>query len=202
MEAKHSLCKHHPSCFINALKGYFRGACIGLIIRAGITVLSALIKRTIFKNPSVLLKMFTKDNLRVVGFLSGMIGVYRTIICIARRLTNDEKISSFLAGFCSSVPLLFEHKGSRLIYSLYLLVRSGETVVNYLIDQEALPTIPGFYNILYAISWFVLAYSKAWHSDCLSHAISNLFMSIMKEPNDFLLLDMVGYTDKHHLKRR
>ena len=202
MEDKHSLCKHPNSCLWNAINGYIRGASIGLIIRAAITIISGLFRRTLFKNPASLLKMFSKENMRIVAFLCGMVGIHRTVLCFLRRYTNSEKISSFVAGVCSGIPLIVEDKESRVLYSLYMLIRSFDAICKYLVAQKIVPKVPYMIEYLFIFAITVLHYARAWHPDCINKGYGNVLNRFLKEPNDPLYIDMVGYTDKLFLKRK
>ena len=202
MEGKHFLCKHPNSCFWNAINGYVRGASLGLILRAAITIIAGLFRRTLIKNPASILKMFSKENMRIVIFLSGMVGVHRTILCLLRRYTHNERISSFVAGFCSAIPLIVEDGESRVLYSLYMLIRSFDAICKYLVSHNIVPKIPHCIEYLYILSTTVLHYSKVWHPDCVNKGYGNVLNRFMKEPNDHFYIDMIGYTDKLLLKRK
>lgn len=181
---------------MNALGGFVRGASIGLIIRGVITLISGLFRRTLFKNPASILKMFSKNNLRIVFFLSGMVGVHRAVLCALRRYTNNEKISSFWAGAVGAIPLAFEDSESRVLYALYLLIRSFDSVCKYLVTNKLVPVIPHFVELLFIFSITVLHYTKVWNADCLNKGYLSLLNKFMKEPNDKVYLDMIGYGDK------
>ena len=200
MEDKHSLCKHPGSCIINALKGFFRGAVIGLGIKAAIALVFGIFRRTIFKHPALLLKIFSKENLRLVFFLSGTIGVQRSVLCLLRRLTNNERISSFVAGFCGGIPLAFENTESRVAYSLYMLARSLDAICKYLVSKNLLPKIPYAIEMVYMFSLSTLHYTKIWNSDCLNKGYYNMIVRFLREPNDPYYIDMTGVSD--HLRKK
>jgi hypothetical protein len=202
MADKHSLCKHPRGCLINSLNGYIRGGCIGLLIRGVITLFAGIIRRKIFKDPKFMLKVFQPKSLRLVYFLSGMIGLYRTSICILRRLTNNEKISSFFAGLISSIPLLFEETESRLMYSLYLLVRALDVLINHLLEKKVIPPIKYFVEMNFVFAMAVLQYNRVWNPDCVNKGYFGFLSKFMSEPNDSILLDMIGYTDRYFIKKK
>ena len=201
MADKHALCKHKGSCLINALKGYLRGALIGLGIRTIIAIIFGLLKRTIFKNPMVLLKIFAKENMRLVYFLSGMIGVHRSVLCLMRRYTNNEKVSSFVAGFFGGLPLILEDADSRITYGLYILVRGLDALCKFLVSTGKVPKVPYLLEILYILSMTILVDSKAHNPECLNKGFSSMVNKMMKEPNDPVYVDFSGYHDKKLLKR-
>ncbi|OMJ93213.1 hypothetical protein SteCoe_3914 [Stentor coeruleus] len=196
------LCRHKGNCLQNALKGFVRGTIIGLGIRAAITLVLGLLKRTIIKNPLSFLKMFSKDNLRIVWFLSVMVGVYRSVLCYMRRKTKDEKLSSFVAGFASSIGLIFEESESRTLYALYLLVRSLDALCKYLVANKKISSIPNAIEGLYTLSMLILVHSRVFDPDALNHGFYNVINRFMKEPNDVVFLDMIGHSDHIFIKKK
>ena len=196
MAEKSSLCKHPGPCLHNSLKGFFRGAVIGLGIRTAIALVFGLIKRTLIKNPMSILKIFSSSNMKLVYFLSGMIGFHRSALCIARHYTNNEKISSFIAGFASGVPLLVEESETRMLFSMYLLVRAADTVCKYLVSNGIVPKIPKFIEIVYILALGILIYSGAYHPESTNKGFLSLMARLVREPNDWIYIDMVGFRDK------
>ena len=196
MAEKTSLCKHPDSCLKNSLRGFIRGAIIGLGIRAAIGIVLGLIKRTIIKNPASLLKIFSKENMKLVYFLTGMVGVHRSVLCISRTFTNCEKKSSFLAGLASGVPLLFEESESRVLFSLYMLVRAGDAFCKYLVSAGFVPRVPKFMEIVYIAALSVLIYVRVFHPEATNKGFSNIMGRIIREPNDMVYIDMSGFYDK------
>lgn len=201
MAEKTSLCKHTDSCLKNSFRGFFRGAVIGLGVRAVIGIIMGLIKRTIIKNPASLLKIFSKDNMKLVYFLSGMIGVHRSVLCISRTVTGCEKKSSLFAGLASGVPLLFEESESRVLFSLYMLVRAGDAFCKYLLSTGLVPRVPKFIEMVYFASLSVLIYVRIFHPEATNKGFSNLMGRLVKEPNDTVYLDMTGFFDKFLKKK-
>lgn len=169
---------------------------IGLGVRAAIGLIMGLLKRTIFKNPASLLKIFSKENMKLVYFLSGMVGVHRSVLCILRRFTNCEQKSSFFAGFASGLPLLFEESESRVLFSLYMLVRAGDAFCKFLVDYKIVPRVPKFIEIVYFVSLSVLIYLRVFHPETANKGFSNLMGRLVREPNDKVYLDMTGYFDR------
>ena len=202
MADKHSLCKHKRSCVANSALGYVRGGIIGLSIRAIITLLVGIFRKTLFKNPlGLVLKIFHKENMRLVFFLSGTIGVYRSVLCLLRRITNNEKISSFFAGFASGIPLLFEEPESRVLYSLYVFVRSMDTVFKFLVAKKIFPKVTNFMEFMFVVSISIMHYTRVWNSDCLNRGYLNMLNRFTREPNDPIYTDMIGYGDKFNRKK-
>lgn len=195
MAEKTSLCKHHDSCLINSIKGFIRGALIGLGVRAAIGLIMGLLKRTIIKNPASLLKIFSKDNMKLVYFLSGMVGVHRSSLCILRRFTNCEQKSSFLAGFAGGLPLLFEESDSRVLFSLYMLVRAGDAFCKFLVNMRIVPKVPNLIEIVYIASLCVLIFLRVFHPETVNKGFANLMGRLVSEPNDKVYLNMTAYFD-------
>ena len=202
MEGKHRLCKHPDSCLINALKGFLQGAVVGIGIRAAIVLAIGLFRRTFFKNPAMMLKVFSSENIKLVYFLCGTVGIHRAVLCLFRRLTNNEKISSFAAGFCSAIPLAIEHSDSRVEYSLYMVARAMDAFCVYLVSAKLVPTIPYLIEIVYILSFSALQYIKVWNPECIHAGYSSMLNRFLKEPNDPLYIDMRGVHDHILLKKK
>ncbi|CAG9317482.1 unnamed protein product [Blepharisma stoltei] len=190
------LCKHELPCWKHTLFGFARGAIIGLIVRSFLTLLTMLLKKKIFKDPLYILNIFKKNNLRMVGFLSGMIGLYRAVLCFLRKKTGNEKISSFLAGFASGIPLLFEERESRVLYALYILVRAGDAVVKHLVANGYLPKIPHIIDGLFIAAISVLHFARVWEPWNINKGYMNMLNRFITGHNDRVLIDMTGYSDK------
>lgn len=196
MAEKSPLCKHPGPCLHNSAKGFVRGAVLGLSLRAAIALVFGLIKGSLAKNPKSLLKIFASSNMKLVYFLSGMIGFHRSAICIARHYTKNEKLSSFIAGLASGVPLLVEEAETRMLFSMYLLVRAADTACRYLVSQELLPKVPKFIEFVYIFALSILIYAGVYHPDCTNKGFLALISKIITEPNDWVYYDMAGFKDK------
>ena len=97
MSHKSCLCKHPDSCISNAIKGFIRGLFISTGFKLAVSLAKAIIKFKIFTDPKSVLKLSYSD-LNLIFFLSGLIGIQRSVLCTLRRLTNNEKLSSFFSG--------------------------------------------------------------------------------------------------------
>jgi hypothetical protein len=140
--------------------------------------------------------MFAKENMKLVYFLGGMIGLHRSTLCLLRHYTNNEKISSFFAGFASGIPLIFEHPDNRMLFSMYLLVRAGDTICKYLVSQGLVPKIPKFIELVYIFSLSVLIYAGVFHPESTNKGFLGLMNRLVREPNDIVYIDMTGFRDK------
>lgn len=193
MQPKSHLCKHSNSCLINSCKGLVKGAFIAISFRIVINFLKVALK--LFRNPSNLLK-FSKADLRFGLFLSFMISIQRFALCFLRRYTNNEKISSFISGFLSGIPLAFESSQNRVFYSLYLLTRAMETLLKSFVSQKKLPYIPYAYEALYSISFSFLVFTRVWNTECLSPSFYSFTNKLFPFKLDYVQINMTGVGDK------
>lgn len=190
------LCKHQLPCAIHTLYGFARGAIIGIGIRGVLTLLSMILKGKLFKDPLFILNTFKKSNLKLVAFLSGMIGLYRAVLCFLRSQTKNERISTFVAGFASGLPLLFEDRDTRVLYALYILVRAGDCIVKFLVAKKHVPKIPYIIDVLFGAAITVLHYARVWEPENLNKGYYSMLNRFFVKPNDKILADMTGWEDK------
>ena len=195
MWRKSDLCKHKNSCVENTLKGISRGLLIGSGIKLGINLLKALAKLKLLKNPSVIFK-FGKSDLMFVLFLSGMIGAQNSVLCALRRLTNNEKISSFFSGFAGGIPLILESSENRTLYSIFTFVRAAETLIKYLVSIKALPKIPYALEITFIISFGYIMWVKVYDVDCLNKGMYGMVKKMFHAPTEYMQIDMTGFEDE------
>lgn len=181
---KHSLCKHSRPCVENALFGFLRGGVIGLVARAVLTLLGLILKRRLFKNPALIFSIFSKEKLRLVGFLSLMVGLFRCSLCTARRVTSNEKLSACIAGFIAGLPVAIEGVESRVLYSLYLIVRGMDALVKWAVANGRLPYVPYFYNILFIVATTFLHQTNTFDFECMNVGYANLLKRFLFDVND------------------
>jgi hypothetical protein len=67
--------------------------------------------KSVFKNPAKILKILKSgDGIRFGMFMGCFSGMFKAVICIARRIVGDTKLASIVAGFLAgSISSLFLH---------------------------------------------------------------------------------------------
>lgn len=161
---KHPLCKHQNPCVYSCALGFVRGAATGLTIRFVLSLLSIIVKLD-FKKYYKLIEILSPANLRLPLFLSLLVGIHRTSLCILRRITNNELTSTFLANILSGISLVAEEPETRINWALFTLVRGIESLVKTQVARGRIPEIPYFIEIMYAIIVLPLHYGMWFESD-------------------------------------
>ena len=50
------------------------------------------------------------DSLKFALFISLLNSIYKSVLCIMRRLSSNDKINAAIAGACSAISLLVDEK--------------------------------------------------------------------------------------------
>jgi hypothetical protein len=192
------LCKHKESCLLNALRGFLRGALIGAGVNSALFLLSALASGKIFRHPAMLKRIIGGDLVRYTVFLSFLCGGYKSVLCLMRRVSPDDRKNSLVAGLVCSLGLLAMKGETKKTWALYLFVRALVSVHTSAVQKHWIPEIPYGVYWLFALVCTVLLYARAFEPDCLSKSYYN-FISYMSAgtKNDTTMLDIFGKYYKH-----
>ncbi|KAL4232754.1 hypothetical protein ACF0H5_007442 [Mactra antiquata] len=146
---KHTLCCHNHSCISHTLQGSIRMFTIGYSIQAVIKLISSL--TYIMKRPRTVINALTHKNNREFGaFLATLVGLFRGINCILRRIRNkDDAIHGAVAGFCAGWSMLFYKSQTIALYTASKLV---EMIYFKGIEKGSLPYFRNADIILYSLS--------------------------------------------------
>ena len=141
------------------------------------------------------------NSIRLGLFLSLFNGGYKFILWFLRKLTDDEKISSFIAGVATGLFLVIERKGWRSTISLIVLSRAAYTLLTKIENSNLKIKIPAFPKyevplrfkipngeILFTclIVGFVI-YISGYHREVISKTTHKMiFKWTMQTQNDFI----------------
>jgi hypothetical protein len=102
LRKKTNFCKHKsPDCVTNAVQGLLVNVKYGLMIRAAVTLLQLLFKKT------KLAKISVTDQLRFPAFLAAFAFISKLVLCLMRRLRGkDDGLNSFVSGFLGGLSVL------------------------------------------------------------------------------------------------
>ena len=70
-----------------------------------------------------------RDAFKFALFASFLSGVYKAILCIMRRLCNDDRINASIAGFLSAFSILLDDKNRRLFLALIFFSRCLVSII-------------------------------------------------------------------------
>ena len=141
------------------------------------------------------------NSIRSGLFLSLFNGGYKFILWFLRKLTDDEKISSLIAGVATGLFLAIERKGWRSTISLIVLSRAAYTLLTKIENSNLKIKIPAFPKyevplrfkipngeILFTclIVGFVI-YISGYHHEVISKTTHKMiFKWTMQTQNDFI----------------
>ena len=178
--------------------GFLRGAAIGAGLSSAFFLLGALASGRLFKKPGMLLKLFNEDFVRYTGFLSLLTGGYKAILCAMRRVTQDERTCSMVAGLVSALSLAVMKGESKKTWALYLFVRALVSLHTKALERRLIPEVPYGVFYLFALVCCVLLYARAFEPSTLSKSYYK-FVSYMTTgtKNDTTLLATFEQFYKH-----
>jgi len=179
--------------------GVLRGAALGAGLSSAFFLLGGLASGRLFKRPALITKLISEDLFRYAGFLATLTGGYKGILCLMRRVTEDERTCSMVAGLISAFGLVFMKGESRKTWALYLFVRAIVSLHTKGVERHQVPEVPYGVFILFALVCMVLLYARAFEPTALSKSYYN-FISYMitGTKNDSTLLDT--FANAHTLK--
>jgi len=112
MLTKTHLCKHKYGCYENVILGFYK------ILIKTFAIKLVLNNFGLVANPKKLianllsLKSF-KDNVRFALFVGLLTGIYKAALCILRRIFNDDRIATPIAGFLAGIAAYVEDQKRR-----------------------------------------------------------------------------------------
>lgn len=130
--------------------------------------------------------------------MSILTGGYKAVLCLMRRVTQDERTCSMVAGLVSAFGLVLMKGESKKTWALYLFVRAVVSLHSKAIERHMLPEVPYGVFILFALVCCVLLYARAFEPTTLSKSYYN-FVSYMTigTKNDSTMLDTFEKVYKH-----
>lgn len=191
-------CKHKGTCLHNAQMGFLRGAAVGAGLSSAFFLLGGLASGRLFKHPALITKLFSEEFFRYAGFMATLTGGYKAVLCLMRRVTQDERTCSMVAGLVSAFGLVLMKGESKKTWALYLFVRAVVSLHSKALERHMLPEVPYGVFILFALVCCVLLYARAFEPTTLSKSYYN-FVSYMTAgtKNDSTLLDTFEKVYKH-----
>ena len=127
MLTKTPMCKHKHSCYENIIHSMYSVFVYGLAIKMAInnvfyiSNLKKLLKNLVsIKSQS--------DNVRFAAFVALMNGLYKLILCVARRYHVSDKVSAPIAGFLAGLTCYFDAKDRRKLLLVMLMARMTDTL--------------------------------------------------------------------------
>ncbi len=64
------------------------------------------------------------DSLKFALFISLLNSIFKAVLCIMRRFSNNERLNAAVAGGLSALSLLVDSKDRRIFFALVFLARS------------------------------------------------------------------------------
>jgi hypothetical protein len=109
MLTKTSFCKHKYGCYENVIIGFYKLLVKSFAIKFLINNLLFLGNKKKFIQNIFSLSAF-KDNARFAIFACLVVGVYKAMLCILRRIFKNEKLATSIAGFIAGLMAFIEIK--------------------------------------------------------------------------------------------
>ena len=109
MLTKTSQCKHKFGCYENVIFGFYKMLIKSFAIKVLINNIFYIGNRKKLVQNLFSLKSF-KDNARFAIFAALVVGVYKAMLCILRRVFKNEKLATSLAGFFAGLTAVVEAK--------------------------------------------------------------------------------------------
>ena len=156
--AKTPHCKHNDGCLESTLISFFRSFLLGYSIKSAISLLLSL--KGVFKNPSLIFQILkSADSISFGMFMGCFSGMFKAVVCIARRFFGETKVASILAGFLAgALSSLFLRQSIRQNLALFLLTRALDTIYNSLVQKGIIPKWKYDYVLLYSLMMTVTGY--------------------------------------------
>lgn len=146
---RHYTCPHPFSCLYYTMEGAGKMFSLGLGVQLTIKLMFNM--KRIISSPKSLKSIFLKrDTLNLAVCLGGFSGLFRAVLCLLRRSTGkDLPIYALPAGAIAGTAFL---KYPDTTVALYIMWKMLHITYNMGIDQNILPKVPGFSELLYCLS--------------------------------------------------
>ena len=163
---KTSLCKHDANCGVNALKGFLKNCLCGYGIKIGFQVLFMLIMRKV-KLKSIWRNLISADTMQFSLFLSMVWFLYKSSLCILRRLNlNDDKLNSLIAGIlCSTAAFADKNSSRRQMIILYIFARTLESLIKVLDQRDIVKEKKDWGLYVMFLGGTFISYTLFWEYD-------------------------------------
>jgi peroxisomal membrane protein 4 len=174
----------HENCLISSLRGLRNGLYYGGKIR----FVHSLVIEILFSRSSSLkekLRNIIKPTLEHATNLGLFVLIYKTTVCILRRLFNTQnKICNFLAGLIGAYFMWSKKTNVNMQIMLYLLSRNILAVAN-IISEKYFPKFEGGFPITSIIVWGIVMFLFEWQPKALQNSLKSSMDFIYKDSNKY-----------------
>jgi len=176
------------SCIENILRGFIKSFLIAYGLKAGLNLISTLIKfNKWMKDPILLLKVFlNKDNFQLAWFLGTFTGAMKAIITLTRILRDkDDGLNGFLGGIVAGwVSLFFLPQKGRVFIACLMLARAFDCYYNYLVNKGTIKKAFWHYPLIFATLNMLTGYGFAHEKHLISPALDNFYDKVTARPHN------------------
>lgn len=74
------------------------------------------------------------DSIRFALFVACMNSIYKSVLCLLRRFSDNDKINGFIAGFLCGLAIIIDEKERRIFIALILFSRALVFIIQFNIN--------------------------------------------------------------------
>lgn len=180
---KTASCRHSHTCIESILRDSLKILLSGYVMKLGLS--AAFNIRKLFASPSLFFTLVrSKDSMQFGLFLGSFVFVFRTILCICRRLVEPErlKLIPLLAGAIGGlISSLFLEKSTRQSFALFILARAIDFSYQNLVRKGYLPEWKYFYVALYSFTICFAGYAYSNEPGCVPPELYKFYLNFANE---------------------
>ena len=182
-------------CIENVIRGFVKSFLIAYGIKAGVKLLTVLIKLS--KNPknfSMLLQALVgKGNIKLGLFMGSLTGIMKLVIALSRIVRKkDDGLNGFLGGFIAGwISFFFVEKNTRLFLACLLLSRAFDCYYNHLVNKGVIKKSAWHYTYIFAVLNMLTGYGYAHEKHIISPSLDGFYNKmICLSGNDSIMVHL------------
>lgn len=183
------------SAIENIVRGFFKSFTIAYGLKAGLNLISTLLKFSKWmKDPTLLLKaLVSKDNFQLGWFLATLSAVMKATITVCRIIRKkDDGYNGFFGGLLAGwLSLFFLAEKGRGFLACFMLSRAFDCYYNHLVAQGTIKKAEWHYVLIFAILNMLTGYGFAHEKYLISPALDNFYDKVtVRHPNDYTIMNL------------
>jgi len=115
------------------------------------------------------------DNIRFGVFAACMNALYKVVLCVLRRYSENQGVNAFAAGFIAGLATIIDEGSRRTWLALYLLARSFECLLNLLEMKGYKVKINHGEQLVFTVAGSFLKYCFGYEKDLIDQATQKFF---------------------------
>jgi len=177
------------SAIENIIRGFFKSFLITYCLKAGLNLVSVLLKLSqLAKDPSLLIKAFlNKDNFMVGWFMGLLTGLMKAVITLSRIIRKkDDGYNGFLGGFIAGwISYFFWKRNNATFLACFMLSRAYDCYYNHLVNSGKIKQRTWHYPLIFALMKMVTGYAWSFETYLISPDLERFYERIVpKTDND------------------